>query len=486
MLNRTLAALAVSAAGIAPAALAAEPIPTLLITGHNNHNWPYTSRVHKDTLEATGMFAVDITEDPGATLADAAGLAKYRLFVLDYNDYHAAKRWGEGGAGGGAAEKNFVDAVRAGTGVVAIHSANNAFKGWREYEEMLGLMWREGTGHGPFHEFNVEIVDRDHPITGGLGDFVNHPDELYHRLVNVRGARPHILMRAEDSKQAGGAGGVEPMAFTLEYGKARVFATPLGHVWKGDLRSKRSVVDPQFRALLCRGAEWAATGAVTLPATWGDTRVHNALSAEERKDGWTLLFDGSEGSAKSSFREYRGKEFPSKGWAIRDGVVMHAKGGEGGDLVSVGQYGDFEFACEWKITTGGNSGIMYRVTEDHGAPYETGPEMQILDDEVHADKARGKTRAGAMYDLFACAEDVCRPAGEWNSVRILIKGTRHRYWLNGVKVVDVDSTSQEYKSALAQSKWKTVPDFNTRTRGHIDLQNHGDEVWFRNLRVRPL
>ncbi len=486
MLNRTIAVCVVGVGVVSQGAMAEDPIPTLLITGHNNHNWAFTSRVHKETLEGTGKFAVDITEDPGATLADATALSKYKLFVLDYNDIQAAKRWGEGGKGGGIAEKNFVDAVRGGTGVVAIHSANNAFRGWREYEEMLGLMWRDGTGHGPFHEFNVEIVDADHPITKGLSDFVSHPDELYHKLVNVRDTTPHILMQAKDDKESGGAGGVEPMAFTLEYGKARVFATPLGHVWVNDLKSKRSAVDKQFRTLLARGAEWAATGAVTQSGSWMDTRAHNVLTPEEQKDGWTLLFDGSAASARAGFREYKGKEFPSKGWAVRDGALVHAKGGDGGDLVTVGQYGDFEFACQWRITSGGNSGIMYRVTEDHGAPYETGPEMQILDDEVHADKAKGKTRAGAMYDLFACSADTGRPAGEWNSVLIVVKGTHHQYWLNGVKVVDVDSTSEDYKKALAESKWKTVPDFNTRSKGHIDLQNHGDEVWFRDLRVRPL
>jgi type 1 glutamine amidotransferase len=483
MLNRTLAVMTVALGAFSSFSFADQPIPTLIITGHNNHNWQYTSRVHKDTLEATGKFVVDITEDPGATLADAKAIGKYKLFVLDYNDSQAAKRWGGEGS---AAEKNFAEAVRGGTGVVAVHAANNAFNGWKEYEQMLGLMWREGTGHGKYHDFDVKIVDKDHPITKGMTDFSKHPDELYHKLVNVRQTSPHILMRAMDDKEFGGTGAEEPMALTIEYGKGRVFATPLGHVWVNDLKSKRSVLDPQFRVLLVRGAEWAATGAVTLPATWSDTREHNTLSPEMKKDGWVLLFDGSESSAKANFREYKGKEFPAKGWAVRDGAIMHAKGGEGGDIVSAGEYGDFEFTCQWRITSGGNSGIMYHVTEDHGAPYETGPEMQILDDEVHADSAKGKTRAGAMYDLFACAADVCRPAGEWNTVRIAIKGSRHQYWLNGVQVIDVDCAGEAYKKAHAESKWKTVPDFNARAKGHIDLQNHGDEVWFRDLKVRPL
>jgi hypothetical protein len=112
--------------------------------------------------------------------------------------------------------------------------------------------------------------------------------------------------------------------------------------------------------------------------------------------------------------------------------------------------------------------------------------MQILDDEVHGDKAKARTRAGAMYDLFGVSADTCRPAGEWNTAKLRIQGTHHQYWLNGVKVIDVDTTSQAYKTALAESKWTHYPDFNTRPKGHIDLQNHGDEVWFRDLRVRDL
>lgn len=467
---------------VQPAALentGQEPVRALLITGHNNHNWPYTSRVHEETLEATGRFVVDITEDPQTTLADRAGLAAYRVFILDYNDFHEARRWGE------AAERNFVEAVEGGVGVVAIHSANNAFKGWTEYERMLGLMWREGTGHGEFHRFDVEIVDKDHPITRGMAGMKDHPDELYHRLANPQGARPRMLMRAM-SAEKGGSGQVEPMAFTLEYGKGRVFATPLGHVWANQASTKASVLDPQFRALVARGAEWAATGEVTLPATWSDTRMHNRLTPEEQAAGWTLLFDGSEMSAENNFRGFRQDEFPVKGWVVRDGAIVIEAGGGAGDLITRGQYADFEFACEWKVGPKGNSGIIYRCTEDHGNTWETGPEMQILDDAGHRDGAAPDTRAGALYDLFPCTADVVRPAGEWNSARIVARGTRVEHWLNGVKVVDVDMASEAYKSAHAQSKWPGMPDFGKREKGHIALQDHGDEVWFRNLRVRVL
>jgi type 1 glutamine amidotransferase len=458
-----------------------EPIHALLITGHNNHNWQYTSRVHKETLEGTGRFQVDITEDPATTLADAGGLKKYQVFVLDYNDSQAPKRWGEPG---GAAEKNFAAAVQSGTGVCAIHSADNAFNGWKEYEQMLGLMWREGTGHGAFHEFNVEIVDKDHPITKGMSNFNMHPDELYHKLVNSQKTTPHLLMQAMDDGQ-GGSKQIEPMAFTLEYGKGRIFATPLGHVWTNDQKSKKSVLDPQFKTLLCRGAEWAATGAVTLGAEWKDVRTHNLLTGDETMSGWKLLFDGTRPSVDANFRGYKQEKFPEKGWSVKEGALVHAPGGEGGDILTKGEYADFEFECQWKVAKGGNSGIMYHVTEENSQPYESGPEMQILDDEAHSTSAK-KNLAGSYYDMFPCLADVCRPAGEWNTARIVVKGKHEQFFLNGVKVIDADSSSEEYKKALAESKWAKVPTFNASAKGHIDLQNHGDEVWFRDVKVREV
>lgn len=457
-------------------------IRALLITGHNNHNWQYTSRVHKETLEATGRFVVDITEDPATVLADAAALRQYQLFVLDYNDYHQPKRWGEPG---GAAERNFAAAVRGGVGVCAIHSADNAFKGWTEYERMLGLMWREGTGHAAFHAFDVRIVDREHPITKGMSDFKQRPDELYHGLVNVQGASPHVLMEAMDGVE-NGSQRMEPMAFTLEFGKGRVFATPLGHVWVNDARSKHTVVEPQFRSLLCRGAEWAATGTVTLPVEWKDARARNVLSDDETMTGWRLLFDGTRSSAEANFRGYKQEGLPAN-WSVREGALVQTpeKDGGGADLVTRAEFTNFEFECEWKVASCGNSGIMYRVTEKTGQPYESGPEMQILDDEAHAKSAR-KNLAGAYYDVFEPAADVSRPAGEWNRARIVVDGPKETFYLNGVKVVEADSTSAEYQRAQGASKWAGVREFNAARRGHIDFQAHGGEVWFRDIKVREI
>ncbi len=453
------------------------PIRALLLTGHNNHNWAFTSRVHKETLESTGLFLVDIAEDPELALSNAEALKKYRLFVIDFNDSHDPRPWDQ------MVKKNFARAVKAGTGVVAIHAANNAFKGWSEYEFMLGLMWRDGTGHGKFHEFDVDVLDPEHPITKGLAPFKKHPDELYHNLVNSQKTQPRLLMQAMSNKDSGGTGTVQPMAFTLQFGEGRIFATPLGHVWVGDQASKRSVLDPQFRALLARGSEWAATGRVSLPPTFADVRTHNSLSPDEQAEGWNLLFDGT---SPSGLRGFKSDKFPDKGWVIKDATLVHTNQGGGGDLVTKDQFENFAFECEWKVAKGGNSGIIYRCDEDHKFPWETGREMQILDDENHNDGKKPKTRSGTMYDLFECRADVVRPFGEWNRSRITCNGTRIEHWLNGVRVVDIDTASDEYKAALAASKFPSMPDFGKPIKGHIALQDHGDEVAFRNIKVKVL
>ncbi len=465
---------------------ARDPILALIVTGQNNHNWRYTSRLHRETLEATGRFVVEVIDDPAATLGAGeqgfgAGLAGLgagagTVFVLDYN----GPRWGD------VAEANFSRAVREGAGVVVIHASNNAFPGWTDYERMCALMWVEGkTSHGKFHAFDVTYVDRSHPITAGLPDMQGHPDELYHNLVNARNTDFHLLARALSATESGGTGRDEPMALALNYGKGRVFHTPLGHVWTGQQGTKGAVSDLQFRVLLCRGAEWAATGAVTLGAEWRDVRRHNSLTPEEESAGWTLLFDGA---SPAKFRGYKQDAFPAKGWVVEavDGApaLRHVAGQAGGDIITRDQYSDFEFACEWKVAPGGNSGIMYRVLEAENATYRTGPEMQVLDNAAHADGKNPKTSAGALYGLIAPQHDLVRPAGEWNSVRIVAKGNTIEHWINGLNAVEYSVADPGWTALLKGTKFESWPRFGREKSGHIALQDHGDDVWYRNIKVR--
>jgi type 1 glutamine amidotransferase len=242
-----------------PTAVHADKIPALIVSGANNHDWKWTTPVQQEILEKTGKFEVDVTYEPAKTLADADALKKYKVFVLNYN----GPRWGE------PAESNFLNAVKAGTGVTVIHAADNAFDGWVEYEKLVGHCWRKGTGHGKFHSFDVKITDRSHPLTKDLPDLKAHPDELYHRLVHMHNVEYKVLATAFDNPDIGGTGNDEPMIIVLQYGQGRVFHTPLGHVWAGKEETRVSHTDPQFHLLIARGTEWAATGACTILSVEG-------------------------------------------------------------------------------------------------------------------------------------------------------------------------------------------------------------------------
>lgn len=205
---------------------------------------------------------------------------------------------------------------------------------------------------------------------------------------------------------------------------------------------------------------------------------HGAQKAGE----WRVLFDGK------SFAGWR--NFKAEGvrpqWVIEDGA-LHLTGGGGGDIVTAESFdGPFELELEWKISPGGNSGVMYFVRElaSTNAPYWTGPEMQVLDDDRHSDGKIPSHRAGALYDLQVPPAGATRPVGEWNKARVVFTGARIEHWLNGVKVADAPYGDAEWKALVAKSKFATWSDFGSEPRGRIALQDHGDKVWYRNIRIR--
>jgi len=463
-----LASLACALASLGPPAERPEPIRTLLVSGANNHWWEWTTPRIAALLEASGKFVVEVTEDPATTLADLEALADVELFVLDYN----GPRWGA------EAEANFLTAVDAGAGVAVIHAANNAFPGWGEYERMVGLLWREGTGHGRYHRFDVEIADRNHPITRDLPRMVAHPDELYHGLVNSQDEDFRILMHALSREETGGTGAWEPMVIVNEYGLGRIFHTPLGHVWGGNEAQFATYEDPAFVDLLVRGCEWAATGTVR-PAL----DEPNVLSPAEERAGWRLLFDGR---TLSGWREFTRGGPPGDGWVAEDGAIKIEAGASVGDLVTEGQYRDFELAFEWRVSPGANSGVMLRVSDAGNATYSTGVEYQILDDSQHADGADAKTSAAALYGMIAAEPKELAPVGEWNRGRIVMVGNRCEHWLNGQLVVRYEIGTDEWDARIAGSKFAGWEGFGVQPSGRIALQNHGDEVWFRDVKIRDL
>jgi len=208
----------------------------------------------------------------------------------------------------------------------------------------------------------------------------------------------------------------------------------------------------------------------------------NTLTAAEQAAGWKLLFDGK---STDAWRGYRGKEFPSAGWAVDGDALKTASGG--GDIITKAQYGDFELQLEWKASPKANSGIIYRCTEQHDASWQTGPEFQILEDSTYGAAATDMHSAGALYDLAAPApEKLLKPAGEWNHGRIIWDDARIQHYVNGMKVVDVRTDGEDWKSRIAGSKFGAYEGFGVQPKGHIAIQDHGDTLWYRNIKVRDL
>lgn len=213
----------------------------------------------------------------------------------------------------------------------------------------------------------------------------------------------------------------------------------------------------------------------------------NTLTDAEKSAGWRLLFDGK---TTSGWHRYSNKKQPTTapvaptGWVVTNGLLARTKGG--GDLVTDEQFGNFELTAEWKISPGGNSGIIYRATEDHKQAYETGPEYQVLDNAKHADGKNPLTSASSAYAMYAPSKDVCAPVGKWNLARIVVNGMHVEHWLNGEKVVEYEWGSEDWTNRMKASKFAAWPDFGQRLIGHIDLQDHGNDVWYRNVKIRVL
>ena len=218
-----------------------------------------------------------------------------------------------------------------------------------------------------------------------------------------------------------------------------------------------------------------------LPAA-GAQEALNALSAREREAGFELLFDGE---SLDHWRGFRRDSVP-EGWQAQEGVLVLNPSAGGGDLATREQFGDFELTLEWRVAEGGNSGIFFRATEDRDAPWETGPEMQVLDDERHSDGRDPLTSAGSSHSLYPAARGVVRPAGEWNRVRLVVDGDLVTHWLNDVQVVTYRLWSEDWEARVAASKFGRMPDYGRALAGHIVLQDHGDPVWYRNLKIRRL
>lgn len=204
----------------------------------------------------------------------------------------------------------------------------------------------------------------------------------------------------------------------------------------------------------------------------------NTLTDKEKEEGWELLFNGED---LSNFRNYNGEGIKEE-WQVKDGAFTLTKKG-GGDIITRSEYGAFELKLDYKISKGGNSGIMYHVTEVKGSPpWHTGPEIQIQDNVDGHDPQK----AGWLYQLYPAETDATNPAGEWNSVHIIISPEKCVHYMNGEKYCEYVKGSKDWDEKVAASKFSKFPNFGKPTKGHINLQDHGNVVSFRNVKIKSL
>ena len=210
----------------------------------------------------------------------------------------------------------------------------------------------------------------------------------------------------------------------------------------------------------------------------------NALTNAEKEAGWRLLFDGT---TTAGWRGYKSEKMPPS-WKVVDGSLVSkpAPGEQTNHVVTVEQFDDFELSLEWKMVAGGNSGIMYRATEEREWPWDSGPEYQILDNAGHLDGNNPLASASACYAVYPPAKDLTRPLGEWNQTRIVANGNRIEHWLNGERVVAYEVGTDAWTAHVKTSRFWATPGYGRSPKGHICIQDYGNAIEYRNIKVRPI
>lgn len=242
---------------------------------------------------------------------------------------------------------------------------------------------------------------------------------------------------------------------------------------------------PAVLCIACGGAKSTGGDAAAIRGAIGGARPAAAsaatTAAQTTPAGWVSLFDGR---TITGWHNYKTPGAPVVGWSAINGELVRT--GTGGDLTTDKQYANFELELEWKVEPGGNSGIIYRIDPSSEVSYTSGPEMQILDDTKHPDGKSPLTSAGANYALHPATPGIVKPVGEWNVVRLLVNGHHVEHWLNGTKMVEYELGSPDWETRRQASKFATWAGYGRASRGYIALQDHGDRVYFRNIRIREL
>ena len=207
------------------------------------------------------------------------------------------------------------------------------------------------------------------------------------------------------------------------------------------------------------------------------------LSCDNSKSDWLVLFDGK---SVSGLRGYKMNSFPWGSWTIEDGSLKTVPGEKGIDIISTETFKDFELQLEWKLQSGGNSGIFYFATEEGDFIWQSAPEMQVLDNISHQDGLRDETSAGALYDLIPTIREAVKPLGEYNKVRIVSKDGEIQHWLNQTLILEYDYGSETFDELVSKSKFRDMPFFGKASSGKVGLQGDHGEVWYRNIRIKKL
>jgi hypothetical protein len=221
-------------------------------------------------------------------------------------------------------------------------------------------------------------------------------------------------------------------------------------------------------------------------AAYNEPIKPNMLTPGQAAEGWYLLFDGT---SMNGWRIFKDQQNDS--WEVIDGT-LHCKPFKDNetnlrsDLISEEQYDNFELSFEWKISPQGNSGVMFRVTEEFDQPYASGPEYQLIDDKGYPGDLQPTQLTGANYDMHAPSEEKSNAVGEWNTSKLVVNDNHVEHWLNGTMVVEYDIQSDDWNQKVKNSKWKDFPGYGLAKKGHIDLQDHGNEVWLRSIMIKPL
>ncbi len=208
----------------------------------------------------------------------------------------------------------------------------------------------------------------------------------------------------------------------------------------------------------------------------------SSITYAQTGKGWKSLFDGKTMNGWKFFKDRK-----NNAWEVKDGA-LHCKGDgdERADIITVREYENFEFDFDWKISSKGNSGVMFRVTEELEEPYLSGPEFQVKDDIGFPEVPKELKEAGANYAMHAPEHKSLKPVGEWNSAKIVANGKHVEHWLNGQKILEYELGSPDWQKRKDRSKWKNAKGYGMTTKGHIDLQDHGQEVWYKNLMIKKL